>query len=133
MPASRTPQRRATRPRTPPKVEPGTMTYLGESYRLDESQGIWPILQFARAAEAGLNMTDPRGLAAIHAFLQDCLHPDDWGRFQEDMVKKKFVDLDGLMTAAREAVEAQMAKLEEAQKSKAVKGKVISDASEDEQ
>jgi len=82
----------------------GTLRYAGASYKISEKQGVWPLLQFARAAEAGFQLTDPRGLAAIHAFLEDVIDPDDWPRFQEDMISKKVVDLDGLMKAAQQAV-----------------------------
>lgn len=59
---------------------------------------------FARASEAGVRMGDPKGLAAFHAQLQDVIHADDWGRFQEDMIVKK-VGMDDLLKCAQQAVE----------------------------
>jgi hypothetical protein len=115
----RTPAPRTTttaRPRRALAADPAApdtnlyITYLDERYLVAEKTGIWPLLQFARAAESGGSAIDSRGLAAIHAFLQDVIDPADWGRFQEDMIKKKVTDLDGLMTAAREAVEAVFAR-----------------------
>src|SRR5258708_7682125 len=76
------------------------ITFQGEKYQVADKVGIWPLMQFARAAETGLSASDSRGLAAAHAFLQDVIHPDDWGRFQEDMINNKLTDLDGLMEAA---------------------------------
>jgi hypothetical protein len=83
---------------------PGTLTFLGETYKLDTKVGIWPLMQFARAAESGLDTADARGLAAVHAFLQDVIDPDDWGRFQEDMIMTKVDDLSELIGTAQQAV-----------------------------
>ena len=98
---------RTTRPRqarAKPAPKPGTLTFLGGTYKLDTKVGIWPLLQFARAAEAGLEVVDQRGLAAVHAFLQDVIDPEDWGRFQEDMITKKVNDLGQLLDTAQQAV-----------------------------
>ena len=78
---------------------------MGDDYRIAAKVGVWPLLQFARAAEAGMSMTDYRGLAAVHAMLQDVIHEDDWGRFQENMIVKKASDLEALMQAAQQALE----------------------------
>lgn len=93
------------------KPAPGFLEFAGAKYRLDAKQGIWPLLQFARAAEAGFKLDDPRGLAAIHAFLQDVIDPEDWPRFQEDMIQKKVVELDKLMNAAQQAVSSMIDRL----------------------
>lgn len=100
---------RTTRPRTPqdrkrPAAKAGTITYMGATYKVSSRVGIWPLMQFARAAEAGLDTGSSKGLAAIHAFLQDIIHPDDWNRFQEDMISKKMTDLDGLLDTVQQAV-----------------------------
>lgn len=91
-----------------PRQTAGTLSYNGETYKLSPELGVWPLMQFARASEAGWRTDDPRGLAAVHAFLEDVLDPDDWGRFQEDMIKNKVVDIFGLMTAAQQAVNVMM-------------------------
>jgi hypothetical protein len=99
-----------------PKTEagpPDRAAYLevfGGKYQVAEEVGIWPLMQFARAAETGTALTDHRGLAACHAFLQDVIAPADWGRFQEDMISKKVTDLDALMSAARQAIDALVAR-----------------------
>lgn len=89
----------------------GSFTWKDETYRISDEQGIWPLLQFARAAEAGFRVTDARGLAAVHAFLQDMIHPDDWPQFQEDMISKKEVDLEGLLKTVQEAVSKTLDKM----------------------
>jgi len=94
--------RTAARPR--PAAAPGTLVFKGETYKLDTKVGIWPLMQFARAAEAGMNTADARGLAAVHAFLQDVIDPAEWGRFQEDMIRKKVDDLGELLDTAQQAV-----------------------------
>lgn len=100
----------------PAKKPGGTLSFAGAKYKLNTELGIWPALQFARAAEAGWRTDDPRGMAAIHAFLQDVLDPEDWPRFQEDMINKKVVDLEGLMAAANQAVNLMLDKQLEAAK-----------------
>jgi hypothetical protein len=93
-------------------TDDGTLyiTFMDKRYKVAEKTGIWPLMQFARAAEAGASAMESRGLAAIHAFLQDVIDPEDWGRFQEDMIAQKVTDLAALMDAAREAVEAVFAR-----------------------
>lgn len=105
----------------PAKKPGGTLSYAGAKYKLNPELGIWPAIQFARAAEAGWRTNDPRGLAAIHAFLQDVLDPEDWPRFQEDMINKKVVDIEGLMNAANQAVSQMLDKQQEAAEAAAKK------------
>jgi hypothetical protein len=50
------------------------------------------MMQFARAAESGLSLGDSKGLAAAYSMLQDVIHEDDWGRFQENMINEKVDD-----------------------------------------
>jgi hypothetical protein len=83
---------------------------FGGKYKVAPSVGIWPLMQFARAAETGTSLTDHRGLAACHAFLEQVIAPAEWGRFQDDMISKRVNDLDALMAAARQAVEALTAR-----------------------
>lgn len=101
------------------------ITYKGKKYKVAEKIGVWPLMQFSNAAESGLTLGEQKGLAALYAMLQDVIHEDDWGQFQEDMRASKTGDLNGLMNLANQAVELLT---EEAQKttSKAVSnGKAI--------
>lgn len=103
---------RTTRPRvgTPrarqSKPAPLKIGFMGADYRISDKVGIWPLMQFARAAESGLSMRDARGLSAVHAYLEQVIHEDDWGQFQDDMVTKKTDDLQALFDFAQEAVTA---------------------------
>lgn len=105
-----------TRSTTPPKgrptparrvkPEPATFKLMGAEYKLADKVGIWPLMQYARALEAGDNeLGNRKAMASAHAILEDSIHPDDWGRFQEDMISKKMDDilmvLDAVMSAVR--------------------------------
>jgi hypothetical protein len=106
-----------TRTTTPPKGRPTpprarqarpaapTIKFKGKEYRVADKVGVWPLMQLARAAESGLTLGDQKGLAAAHAMLQDVIHPDDWGQFQEDMIAGKITDMDELLEACRQATE----------------------------
>jgi len=107
-PRSGNPATRARQSRPKKPAPAGTLTFKGATYKLDSKMGIWPLLQFARAAESGLTTVDAKGLAAIHAFLQDVIDPEDWGRFQEDMISKKVDDIAELMNAAQQAANKLM-------------------------
>src|SRR5882672_4767628 len=86
------------------RLEPPSITFMGEKYKVAAKIGVWPMMQFARAAEAGLSLGDPKGLAAAYSMLQDVIHEDDWGRFQENMINTKVSDLEALMKLTQDAV-----------------------------
>lgn len=99
------PKGRPTRARQV-KPEPVTFKLMGAEYRLADKVGIWPLMQYARAVETGDTDTGQRRMmASAHAILEDSVHKDDWGRFQEDMITKKMDDillvLDAVMGAVR--------------------------------
>jgi hypothetical protein len=87
-------------------LAPARITFMGADYRLSEKIGIWPMMQLARAAEAGLSSSEPKGLAALHAYLEQVIDPEDWGQFQDDMLTKKADNLDALMRLLSDAVDA---------------------------
>lgn len=95
---------RRTTPRPKAAPKPPVITFMGSEYKVADKIGIWPQLQLARAAEAGIMLSDPRGLAAVHAQLENVIHPDDWGRFQDDMITKKIDDLTPLLLAVSDAM-----------------------------
>jgi len=82
-----------------------TVEFNGQEYKISDSVALFTLMRFARAAESGISILDFRALAALHAFLQDCIHEDDWGRFQEDMIATKQSDLDGLLDVATKVIE----------------------------
>ena len=103
---SNTPRTRAapgTRARQSKPPAP-SVTFKGETYKVSSKIGVWPMMQFARAAESGLTLGDARGLAAAYSMLQDVIHEDDWGRFQENMINSKMDDLEALMKLTQDAV-----------------------------
>jgi hypothetical protein len=103
---STTPPKGRATPARQSKPEPPSFKLMGAEYRLADKVGIWPLMQYARAVETGDNdMGQRRMMASAHAILEDSVHPDDWGRFQEDMITKKMDDLlvvlDAVMGAVR--------------------------------
>lgn len=106
-----------------PKARDDQLTYLGNSYQLADKIGVWPMMQLSRAAEQGLSSNDSKGLAALHAMFEDMIHPDDWGRFQEDMIAAKLDDPIALLQTTQEAVTKYMDRLEK-QKQRAIPGEV---------
>lgn len=101
---SNTPRTRAAPGTRQGKPAPPSITFLGEKYKVADKIGVWPMMQFARAAESGLSLGDAKGLAAAYSMLQDVIHEDDWGRFQENMINGKIDDLEALMKLTRDAV-----------------------------
>jgi hypothetical protein len=78
---------------------------MGAEYKLADKVGIWPLMQYARAIETGDNeQGNRRAMASAHAILEDSLHPDDWGRFQDDMIAKKMDDLLTVLDAVMGAI-----------------------------
>jgi uncharacterized protein DUF1707 len=98
--------RRPAAAKAPPKDDGLYLEVFDGKYKVATQVGIWPLMQFARAAETGTALTDHRGLAACHAFLEQVIDPADWARFQDDMIRKRVNDLDALLAAARQAVDA---------------------------
>lgn len=85
-------------------LKPATIRFMGGEYKLAEKIGVWPMMQLARASEAGLSARDSKGLAAIYSYLQQVLHEDDWPQFEEDMITKRADDLESLMKFLSDAV-----------------------------
>lgn len=103
---SNTPRTRAapgTRARQSKPPAP-SIPFKGETYKIADKVGVWPVMQFARAAESGLSLGDAKGLSAAYSMLQDVIHEDDWGRFQENMINTKMDDLEALMKLTQDAV-----------------------------
>jgi len=88
-------------------VSDGTdaIEFKGKSYKISDSVSLFALMRFARAAESGINVMDFRALAALHAFLQDCFSPEDWGRFQEDMIEARENSVEELLDVATKVVE----------------------------
>lgn len=98
---------RRTTPRTRPQE---TITFMGNSYRVARKIGIWPQMQLARAAQEGVTLGDMRGLAAVHATLENVIDPEDWPRFEADMISGKCDDLQKLLDLVSEAAKVVAAR-----------------------
>lgn len=82
----------------------GRVTVLGHSYKVAEKVGLMPLLKFAHAADQGIDSQDIEGLNAIYEMLNDCIHPDEWDRFQKEMTAAKaFVD--DLLPVVQQAIQ----------------------------
>ncbi|MGI5171870.1 hypothetical protein ACQEU3_46765 [Spirillospora sp. CA-253888] len=79
----------------------GTIEVLGDRYRVGDKVGLMPMMQFAAAAKAGLDSSDMDGMAAMYQMLQDCIHEEDWPRFERDMVAKKADEQDFMYCVQR--------------------------------
>lgn len=74
--------------------------FRGQEYKLASTPGVWPLMQFARAARDGLTVLDLDSLAAIYSLLQSCLDPADWPRFEHDMTAGRVASVDELLDLA---------------------------------
>jgi hypothetical protein len=134
---SNTPRTRVTtgtrtaraRPVTPPPLK---LKFMGAEYRLADKIGVWPMMQFARAAESGLTVRDGKGLAAVHAYLEQVIHEDDWAQFQDDMISKKADNMDALMNLITDAVTAVSERQAKNGRRPAARGAVVAGKVEDE-
>jgi hypothetical protein len=70
--------------------EPRTFEFLGETYRLADRIGSYPMLMFQRYS----NSADPRAMAAVHLILEDAIHPDDFRRWEDAAIYGKATDDD---------------------------------------
>jgi L-alanine-DL-glutamate epimerase-like enolase superfamily enzyme len=51
-----------------------------EEFLVDDELGTMAMLEWAAASD--LSIDDNAGLAAVHAMLEDVIHPDDWAEFR---------------------------------------------------
>lgn len=61
---------------------------MGGHYRIADKIGLMPLMRFAHTSK-NVDEADLAALAAIYDMLHDCIHPDDWDRFERDMTAKK--------------------------------------------
>lgn len=59
---------------------------LGEKFHVAEKVGLMPAMRFAMVAQSGVDANEIEGLAAMHELLRQCVHPQDWDRFQRHAV-----------------------------------------------
>lgn len=64
-------------------VEEGDrVEFMGQWFRMADSIGLMPLLAFANSAKKGAQSEDMDGLAAMYALIRDCIHDEDWPRFE---------------------------------------------------
>lgn len=86
-----------------PDVEPDQFRFCGELFRVADHVGALPLMRFADAITADYGNSTRReleGLAALNQLLRDCLHPEDWSRFQQVAAEQR-AGLEDLMPIAR--------------------------------
>jgi hypothetical protein len=61
----------------------------GETFRTADQVAYIAVLKFAHLAKSGLDTSDLDGLSAMYDLLEQCLHEDDWQRFQTAALRTK--------------------------------------------
>lgn len=54
-----------------------------ETFKVALNIGAMPLLEFAHAAESGLDTARVEGMAALYSMLKDCIDPSDWNHFRQ--------------------------------------------------
>jgi hypothetical protein len=88
-------------------VDEDTIEFKGLRFRMAESVGLMPLMRFAKVAKAGVDSNELEGLTAMYDLLQQCIHDDDWLRFEQHATDTR-ADGDELMTVTRDVM-AKMA------------------------
>ena len=69
--------------------EPDTFLFFGETFTVAAEVGGMPLMEFAAAADAGVDSDSLAGLAAMHAMIEDCLVDGEWSRFKTAAKRNK--------------------------------------------
>jgi hypothetical protein len=91
------------------EVDPDTFVFYGETFRTRGAIGLMPLVRFAYISRTGVGLDDMDGLAAVYEMVRDCLHPDDWDRFQETCAVKG-ADEDAVLGVVRVCIQAAAAR-----------------------
>jgi hypothetical protein len=83
--------------------------FLGKSFRMADRIGLMPLMKFAHAASAGLDSDDMAGLVAMYEMIRDCVHPEDWPRFEQHAVEER-ADSEQLMALVGRVIETLSAR-----------------------
>lgn len=79
------------------------VAFGGETFRTAESIGLMALMRFAYVAKTGTDANDLSGLVAMYELLEQCIHEDDWDRFQATALRTKAKG-DELMGVVREVI-----------------------------
>ncbi len=78
----------------------GSIEWLGESFQVVKP-GSLPLMRFAKIAKAGVDGDTLDGLAAMYGMLEQCIHEDDFPRFEAHADDRR-ADGDELMEAVKD-------------------------------
>lgn len=83
--------------------------FFGEHFHVADRVGLMPLMKFAHAASNGLDSDDMEGLAACYAMVRDCIHPDDWPRFERKAIDERAEadDIFGVVQKVTEIITAR--------------------------
>lgn len=59
-----------------------TVEWLGEEFHVAERVSSLTVMRFAKIAKSNIDVAQMEGLAAMYDLLEQCVHPDDWDRFE---------------------------------------------------
>lgn len=82
-----------------------TIEFEGESFHIAERVAAMSLMRFAKVAQSGATTTSMAGLAAQHDLIEQCIHPDDWPRFQAHAEKVR-ANGDQLLTVVQDVLKA---------------------------
>ena len=85
------------------------VTFGGEDFRTADKIGLMPLMRFAKVAKQGVDAEDLDGLAALYDLLEQCIHDDEWTRFQETADRTR-ADGEELMAVIGKVFEALAAR-----------------------
>jgi hypothetical protein len=63
------------------------IAWMGSSFKVADKIGILPLMEFARAAEDGMDTTDMHALVTMYDMLQQCIDETDWSRWKQHALK----------------------------------------------
>lgn len=63
--------------------------FADETFRTADKVGYIALLRFAHLAKSGIDANDLEGLSAMYELLEQCLHAEDWDRFQRAALRSR--------------------------------------------
>jgi hypothetical protein len=81
----------------------GSVEFHGETFRLADSIALMALMRFAKVAQAGTDSDDMAGLVAMYDLLEQCIHPEDWPRF-EVLATRERDQADDLLAVIQQAI-----------------------------
>jgi hypothetical protein len=76
------------------------LVFAGESFAVADKVGLMPLMQFAVLAKEGIDLYDADSLVAVYGVLRECIHAEDWERFEAHATKVHADDEDLMRVVA---------------------------------